>query len=396
MYTYMKTKSVRSVATWGGVAVVTLVLSCFGDTEKLFSIVAEQKSVELGGADTTVMLGRGRQRVELFVPANAVPARTQMRVSVVSGTVQRGRSPVTDNAILIEPVGTAFTAPSRMRQLVPSPPAGRTYRVVVVPDNGTSFVVRSRARFTLAASADTDGYEQWEGDATGSGLWGLALELPADSLNETPDAGAADAMAAGTVTGCTPSTAAGCGPNQTCALKCLATGQGESSCVAAGTKQPGEVCSGVGECAPGSQCYDKGCGISICRRYCATNGDCPARTSCSTDVTCPMPLTNVVRLCSQACDPRGMAQTGCAANLRCLVMPGESTECECVLPARVGVDGASCTDSSMCAPGLICVNTGAPVCRPICRLDQPTTCQAGRTCQPLTNPTHVVFGACIP
>lgn len=375
---------------------MTLVLSCFGDTDKLFSIIAEQKTVEIGGADAMVTLGRGRQRVELLVPAGATPTRTQVKVSVVSGTVHRGRSPATDNAILIEPVGTAFIAPARMRQLVPPPPAGRSYRVVVVPDNSNSFVVRSRARITQVASADTEGYEQWEGDASGSGLWGLALELPADSLNETPDAGAADATNTGTATGCTPSTSTGCGTNQACVLKCLASGQGETSCVAAGTKQPGQVCGGVGECATGSQCYDKGCGVSICRRYCATNGDCLAGTSCAADLSCPVPLTNSVRMCSQACDPRGIAQTGCAANLRCLVLPGEATECECVAPSRVGADGSACTDSSMCAPGLICVNTGTPVCRPICRLDQPTTCQAGRTCQTLTKPTHVVFGACVP
>ncbi len=169
------------------------------------------------------------------------------------------------------------------------------------------------AGLTQAARADTDGYEQWEGDATGSGLWGLALEIPADSLSETPDVGTPDPMDAGTVTGCTPATAAGCGPSQSCVLRCLASGQGESGCVAAGTKKPGEVCSGGGECAAGSQCFDKGCGVSICRRYCATNGDCLAGTSCYTELSCPMQLKTGARICSQACDPRGIGQTGCAA-----------------------------------------------------------------------------------
>lgn len=392
-----KTVWVRQGATRVGLLSVALVLSCFGDTDKLFQVVAEQKAVQVGGGtDTTVTLGRGRQQMELLVPGSAAVERTQVKVSVVSQTVRRGRSPATDNALLIEPVGTTFITPVRMRQMVPSPPVGRTYRVVVVPDNRTTFVVRSRARFVQGPGVDTEGYEQWEGDIDGSGLWGLDLEIPSDDPSNPYDAGSPDAADTAPAIACTPATAAGCGASQACILTCLPSGQGESSCVAAGNKQPGEVCTGVGQCAPGSQCFNKGCGVSVCQRYCASNAECPAGASCFTEISCPMSPQKPARICSQPCDPRGAAQIGCVAGLRCLVFPNEVPSCDCPAAQRVGGDGTACANSSTCAPGLICVNTGTPVCRPICRLDQPTTCQAGRTCQTLTNPTHVVFGACVP
>ena len=383
----------------GAALSAALVVSCFDDTEKLFSVIAEQQSVQAGGADAMVALGKGRQRVELFIPADALPTPRPLRVAIATGTARRGRHPVTDTAILIEPNGTAFAVPVRTRQLVPTPPVGRTYRVVVVPDGGNSFVVRGRAKLVQAASAATEGYEQWEGDSSGSGLWGLALEEPGDEMPTTPDAGAIDAGAidAGIpITVCTPATASGCSANQACVLSCLSSGDPATMCVAAGAKQPGDVCTSNSDCAQGSQCYNRGCGVSVCRRYCTANAQCPTGGSCANDVSCPNAPKTGAKLCSQPCDPRGTAQTGCATGLRCFVLPGEVPDCECPAAQRTGVDGTTCVNTGDCGPGLICITKGTSVCRPICRLDQPTTCQQGRTCQRLTNPDHLIFGACAP
>lgn len=396
MWAYMRSAKVRA---FGLAFSAALLICCFGDTDKLFAVLAEQQSVQAGGVDAMVTLGKGRQRVEMFIPADALAMPRPIRVGVATGVARRGRHPVTDAAVLIEPNGTSFAAPVRTRQLVPPPPVGRAYRVVVVPDGGNSFVVRSRARLVQPASVETEGYEQWEGDSSGSGLWGLALEEAGDNVGEIPDAGTPDAALAdaGTpMTACTPATAVGCGANQACVLSCLASGDAATMCVAAGVKQPGEVCVSHGECAAGSQCYNRGCGVSVCRRYCSTNTECAAGGSCSNDVLCPNPASGSGRLCSQPCDPRGTAQMGCVAGLRCFVLAGDVVDCECSGTKRVGTDGVGCVNSGDCAPGLICVNTGTPVCRPICRLDQPTTCQQGRSCQRLTNPDHLVFGACVP
>ncbi|MDX2022681.1 MAG: hypothetical protein SF187_20770 [Deltaproteobacteria bacterium] len=380
----------------GATVSAALVVACFGDTDKLFNVLAEQQSVQAGGTDAMVTLGKGRQRVELFIPADALATPRPLRVGLATGVARRGRAPLTDTAVLIEPQNTAFAVPVRTRQFVPPPPVGRVYRVVVVPDGENKFLVRGRARLVQAASANVEGYEQWEGDSSGSGLWGLALEEPGDEGIAVPtaDAGALDAGTPTTI--CTPATAVGCTTGQACVLSCLASGNAATMCVPAGQKQPGEVCTGNAECAPGSQCYNRGCGISVCRRYCTQDAQCPMAGTCSNFVSCPNEPAAGARLCSQPCDPRGAAQQGCVTGLRCFVLPGEVTDCECVTPQRVGVDGGACTTTGDCGPGLICVNTGVPVCRPICRLDQPTTCQAGRSCQKLTNPDHAVFGACVP
>ncbi len=200
---------------------------------------------------------------------------------------------------------------------------------------------------------------------------------------------------------CTPHNFAGCGPNQTCGVSCMVSGEPQSICMAAGMKQPGELCTGVGDCAPGSQCFEDKCGgdsVRVCRRYCSNDADCPMAGQCFKQIECSMPPRPTgVRICSQPCDPRNDAKLGCAEGLRCFIYPGEVPDCNCVSAQRVGGDGADCVDFGSCQPGLLCVTmSGTPVCRPICRLDAPTTCQAGRTCQMLTNPNYNIFGACVP
>lgn len=374
-------------ALWLGIA-------CFGDADKLFSGRLAQQTTSAGGAETQVSLGRGRDRVELLIPAEALATRAEVQLSVVSGTVRRGRYPVTDTALLVEPQGLAFARPARLRQLVPPPPLGRRYRTVVVPDGGASFVAKGLARRLGGATAETEGHEPWESDCEGSGLWGLALDESGDEGSGSPiDAGSPDAGASG-APACKPATSEGCGATEGCIVSCV-NGEATNRCAAAGLKQPGALCSGAEDCAPGSVCQASTCGVKICRRYCDADDQCPQNTRCALQLTCSTPVASP-RLCSQACDPRGTARTGCAEGLRCLLFPGEITTCGCVSPQSFGVDGAACTTTGNCAPGFVCINTGSPVCRPVCRLDEPTTCTAGRTCQKLIAPESQVFGACAP
>lgn len=211
-----------------------------------------------------------------------------------------------------------------------------------------------------------------------------------------PDGGDGDSQAN---FACTPATASGCQAGFTCGVSCLVSGDPAAVCIQAGNKQPGETCTGSGECAPGSQCFRDLCGVRVCRRYCNTDSECPTGGSCFTQVECSMPPRPTgVRICSQPCDPRGQAKTGCAEGLRCFIFPGEVTDCDCPRPAaEVKGDGEPCTDAKSCQSGLLCVTMGgSPVCRPVCRLDDPGTCGADRTCQMLTTPNYSVFGACVP
>jgi hypothetical protein len=167
----LRSASCEAVADPATIAACQLV--CGGP---LYSDVLATLDLEVGGVEQQHTLGRGRQRVEITAPAAALAVRRPVKVSLVGGTAMRGRAPATSTAVLIEPQTLIFVAPVRMRQLVPPAPVGRRYRMVVVPDNANAFVQRGRARVIQAASDANDGWEIWEGDADGSGLWGFALE----------------------------------------------------------------------------------------------------------------------------------------------------------------------------------------------------------------------------
>ncbi|MDX2022948.1 MAG: hypothetical protein SF187_22125 [Deltaproteobacteria bacterium] len=156
--------------------------SCASDDDvPLYGQVLEKRTLEVGGGgeEQTVTLGT-KNPVTLVVPGNVAPTRVMVQVSLVTDTAKRGRSPVNDSGVLVEPQGLSFAAPVRVRQFVSPPPVGRGYVAVVVPDNATSFVVKSRARLLAPATTESGGLELWEGDGTGSGLWGLAVSEAGD------------------------------------------------------------------------------------------------------------------------------------------------------------------------------------------------------------------------
>jgi hypothetical protein len=102
--------------------------------------------------------------------------RAQVEVSLVEGVPKRGRAPVNDRGVLVRPQMLTFDHPVKVRQRVDPPPPQRGYVAVVVADGGDSFEPRTPARRLAPVDPMSGGKEQWEGDGTGSGLWGLALE----------------------------------------------------------------------------------------------------------------------------------------------------------------------------------------------------------------------------
>lgn len=208
--------------------------------------------------------------------------------------------------------------------------------------------------------------------------------------------GGSDAGADASLMMCTVGDVNACGANATCGLSCLGTNP-TSKCVAAGAKQPGELCAGPGECAPGSQCAQENCGPKVCQKLCRNNLDCSGGATCFREQSCGNNVPSGVRTCSQPCDPRGEAKGGCAEGLRCIVFSQEVADCACVGATQFGGEGAACATTGDCQPGTFCVSTsGALTCRPICKLSEPATCGPGRICEMLTNPAYNTYGACLP
>jgi hypothetical protein len=217
---------------------------------------------------------------------------------------------------------------------------------------------------------------------------------PPDGGADVRDGGARDVVSV-----CEPTMPASCGPGRTCFVGCVGGTTPAGMCTTAGAKMAGELCMRNEDCVAGTQCFTLGCGAAtppkVCLKFCDADTQCGAG-KCNTSIPCMTQPTRY-KVCSQACDPVGAATSGCAAGLSCFVFAGEVPDCDCIGPTRTGDNGAACTDSQQCKPGLICVTMGgAKACRPLCRLSAPTTCAAGTTCTKLVEPDFSTYGACIP
>jgi hypothetical protein len=190
-----------------------------------------------------------------------------------------------------------------------------------------------------------------------------------------------------------------CGANQTCALVCDAQSRPQMACFPAGLKNPGELCTDVSDCLPGSECFEfKACSsaqpIKTCRVFCNSDTACGLGSTCSTNVSCDATST-AFKLCSRPCDPTGPATGGCAAGLYCFLYAAETTDCACRDASRVGVVATPCSTDADCQPGLMCVDrAGSKTCQTICQIASPS-CPTGTKCTTLTNPDYKTFGACL-
>jgi hypothetical protein len=222
------------------------------------------------------------------------------------------------------------------------------------------------------------------------------------------DGGAPDAMPGQVFPGCDPARPV-CAGGGTCQLNCTTM---RNECTPGGTGAPGSSCQGNADCAPGSQCFDYsqlGCNVKVCLRFCDTDGDCGGASDagggpgsfCREPVSCGA-IETAYHICSADCDPTGTAaaagRTGCPAGLACLLPSSmDRVACACPEPTRVNAEGASCTSTTQCAPGLICEQT----CKAVCRCDEKNgACTAandcvtaGTKCTPLGG--EVLYGVCL-
>ena len=129
---------------------------------------------------------------------------------------------------------------------------------------------------------------------------------------------------------CDPVAPASCGANYTCALVCDQDSRPETLCYSAGNKEPGESCTDITECAPGSACFEyKACStaaspVKTCRRFCNTDTDCGTGSFCNTSVSCDTTSASL-RICSRPCSP----SAGCAPGLGCFTYAAGITDCAC-------------------------------------------------------------------
>ena len=214
---------------------------------------------------------------------------------------------------------------------------------------------------------------------------------------EGADGGPADGN---TFPGCDPATLS-CGSGLTCAVNCRAL---QGQCVAAGSTGPGGGCAtGNIDCQPGTQCFTysdstSACNVPVCLKFCKTDDDCgPGSGSvCQGKVPCSVDggtLLTSYHTCSFACDPRGLATTGCPNGLRCFVVDTmDQVDCSCTESTRIQTEGGPCTRGVDCAPGLICEATTSK-CQKICKRSENSADCGGKVCTMLRE--DQIYGVCL-
>lgn len=198
---------------------------------------------------------------------------------------------------------------------------------------------------------------------------------------------------------CDPDLAVSCSSGKTCLAACDAADRAAVlSCQAAGQRTVGQPCRADLDCVPEDTCIGAGCddGTSMfqCLKRCKVASDCGGGTSDCVRFDCGAD-PELLGYCTLPCDPRRDGRSGCPAGSACQLFSHDVTDCGCARKAAVATEGQPCDDQIACATGLTCVtDTAQRTCRPICRLDSPQTCMAGRTCRALQD--HRLFGACMP
>jgi hypothetical protein len=229
----------------------------------------------------------------------------------------------------------------------------------------------------------------------------------------TPDAGQAGSDAggdAGTSDAgalCDVVSQTGCAAGDKCALG----SDGGNVCVAQGTVTLGESCSfsatSVDDCVGGEVCVAETASVATCHEFCTSDSDCtqPAVASGGTAEPsnvghCLLQLgQSAVSVCTVACNPVTAAgASGCAPGTACAVgitsAMIEVTDCEA---AGMGAEGATCTFSRDCAPGLACIDNGATShCRQVCRTGVTSDCSITTDVCFILGASNLMFGACCP
>ena len=151
----------------------------------------------------------------------------------------------------------------------------------------------------------------------------------------------------------------GCAAGMACDLDGNDLANGATTCRMSGAGQETTTCTAVEDCDAGYGCIG-----GRCRRWCATDTDCPgAGGQCLVGVVFGANQTPVpgAITCTTDCDPTSSAPTACPATWGCHIYQNSTTmtyltDCDAA-PATGGGKGALCDTNGNgdCAPGLDCI-----------------------------------------
>jgi hypothetical protein len=228
---------------------------------------------------------------------------------------------------------------------------------------------------------------------------GMNLPMVDAGTLPPPDAGVAAGDAAPAVDAnvvCTPTVAdatcnavaqCGCAAGKSCGVLAITGSTLQLGCVNPGTIATGAACTSE-TCVAGDTCVG-----SVCRRFCAKDGDCGDKGHCITANTDDANATPIQGLsaCFSGCTVDADCATGCCRPLSSAPSAGKL----CLgADACCAAAGASCTSGGDCcgfaAGDAVCVteSAGGAICRATCSMG--SDCQSG-CCAPLSGGGNACF-----
>lgn len=185
-YAYAPMKPKKRHASWvatGFVAAAT-VIACSSSPDTSNGTIEDQQQVADNVSPQTVRIGK-RVSVEIDIPANVLPERQPLTVTVRTNVVRKGATAV-GSSVEFQPAGLRFNSVVRVRQPLPIPTPLRRYAAFQSLPDSDSWVRRAPGR-KLLKSDPMATTEVWELDADTTGLWVFAEEEIPTTI-PTPDA----------------------------------------------------------------------------------------------------------------------------------------------------------------------------------------------------------------
>lgn len=240
----------------------------------------------------------------------------------------------------------------------------------------------------------------------GAGSGGSAFGGSAGTAGAGATGGSAGAGGGGGAggSGCTPPIPGGacdtfpqcgCASGQRCTVTNV---QGITSCVPDGTAGPYQACSTSVQCQAGAECVG-----GACKPFCDLDTDCPGSLRRCLQVQYDNAGTSTpipgMKVCSSGCALEAPS-TLCGSGLGCYPDDQTPVGTDCAT-AGTGVGAQACCvdsgcaqlDSTMCAPGYACLQSGE--CRKWCRVgfsDCPSSACSGFTTPLIVGGTE--YGVC--
>ncbi len=191
----------------------------------------------------------------------------------------------------------------------------------------------------------------------------------------------------------------GCNSGQ----KCTISG-GARACMAAGTSQHGQICTGETDCAEGTACINTGATDAFCLQFCNTDADCTAQNGSRSK--CLIELDDGtgssipgVKLCTIDCDPASSVSS-CPSGYGCQLFYIDENEdsnpdewfTDCADAGSVGTGGTCDGTSSLCTQGNMCYTTDSE-CLQYCVYPGGSCTMTGYSCVQLDPSYPAIVGA---